>query len=71
MVVMVMARSRVLPTRTGIRVRPSSVHTRAGGQWSASLAKLWPHLPESANEEGICVCEKVEISFVYFLYRGR
>lgn len=36
------------------------------GWWS-----VWPHLPELANEEGICVCEKVEISFVYFLYKGR
>lgn len=64
---MIVTGKRVLPTRAGTRVRPSSCQSGAGGQGSASLAKFWPHLPESANEaECICLCENVDFSFALF-----
>ena len=50
---MVVTSNRVLPTRAGTEVQPSSFQTRAGGQWSALLAY---------------VCENVDLSFVLFSF---
>lgn len=66
MVVMVMTGTWALPTRSGGSVQPSSCHARVCGQQSVLLAKFWPHLPESSNETGSCVCENVDLSFVLF-----